>query len=79
MFKFSKKKKDVNNKEDNKHLDGYNLRLNDSLRLRMTLIMTITVIAIIVLCWGINRLFLQSFYENTKLNVFLLFVAFCGC
>ncbi len=67
-FKFRRKKKDVNNTEGNKHLDGYNLRLNDSLRLRMTLIMTITVIAIIVLCWVINRLFLQSFYENTKLN-----------
>lgn len=62
--KFKKNK----NTEHNKLLDGYNLRLNDSLRLRMTLIMTLTVITIIVLCWVINRLFLQSFYENTKLN-----------
>ena len=51
-----------------KLLDGYSLRLNDSLRLRMTLIMTITVIAIIVVFWGINWLFLESFYEETKLN-----------
>ena len=57
-----------NNSEHNRLLDGYNLRLNDSLRLRMTLIMTLTVITIIVSCWVINRLFLQSFYENTKLN-----------
>ena len=67
IFK-NNKKKNNNDTEGNKLLDGYNLRLNDSLRLRMTLIMTLTVIAIIVLCWVINRLFLQSFYENTKLN-----------
>ena len=32
-FKFRRKKKDVNNIEGNTHLDGYNLRLNDSLKL----------------------------------------------
>ena len=42
--------------------------VKNSLRLRMTLIMTLTVVSIIIICWIMNRLLLPSYYQQNKIS-----------
>ena len=60
-----KTEKNLKNKLRTKY---YNFDVRQSLRIRLSLTMICAVLIIIVLCWGINKVFLQRVYEKTKLE-----------
>jgi len=74
--KYSDKKNNLNSnskyndKGNTKYKDvkGIKINLKKSLRLRLSLIMIASVVCIIILCWVINKLFLQGVYEKSKLQ-----------
>ena len=61
-------KKNIKEKIKSKYKDKYQFNIRQSLRLRLALTMIVAVAAIIVLCWVINLIFLQTIYEKTKVN-----------
>ena len=63
-----KKENKINDNNKNESKRKYNFNIRQSLRLRLALTMIVAVATIIVLCWGINLIFLQTIYEKTKVN-----------
>ena len=61
----SKIKQKFNNKLNPKMNKKFNPK--KSLRLKLSVTMIMAVISIIIICWGINKLFLKSVYEKSKL------------
>lgn len=48
------------------HRNG--VKMKKSIQLKMTGVLTVSILCIVLLCWILNRSFLENYYENSKIN-----------